>query len=319
VKHAVLAFATLSACAPLPKTAVSSAWPAAPAARELLPIDLDFVLRVDTERLRAMQAFSSVALERARQAAPPGLARDLWPLLEQSSALVFGGRTFADGFHGDGVLVIEGGREEKQLVAAEPPFVAVESPRSDVRLFERSLDARDEPVLEANCGKGGIALATAAEADSVLRVVRDGPDRGRLEPRAHGVLSFIGRTSPSLDANDAKPNSWKKLGRGLRNYEGSVEFAAGIEAAVDLEYGTTDDATEATSVVRQLVARLGLQMGPLKTLADSVRLSPREQTLGVRFDVPLELLAVVDWSALSKAVRSESAVQAEDGGSPAAP
>jgi hypothetical protein len=318
VKRLLFAIA-LAACTPAPKAA-APVWVNPPAAHQLLPIDLDFVVRLDTERLRATQAFAGVTDEIGRHASS-GLFHALRPAFAKSRAVFLGGRTFADGFQGDGVLAIEGTSDS---IVADPPFVAIESARPEIQLFERASDVRGEPVLEANCGEGGIALATAAEADALLRLVRDGPDRGRLEPRAHGAISFVGRATPNAASTDADTDAggtgdvWQKVRRGLQSFDGSVDFAAEIEANVDLQYDSPNDAVEANGVAQRVVARLAQQQGPLKTLANSVRLSPRDQTLGLRFTVPLELLAALEQVDGGAAPVGGSAAAAGDGGAPAA-
>lgn len=291
------------ACAPTPRAPAVSTQPLQ--AADLLTVDLDFVIRVDTERLRASEAFTGL-FDRLSRHEASGLFRSLRPRLERSRAVLFGGRILADGFHGDGILIVEGGPDDP---APDPGFLPMldqppsahdfASPRRGVRLFERTGGSRADAVLEAHLMTGGVALATAAEADAVLRIARDGPDKGRLEPRAHGVLSFAGRAFASSAADAQEKDLWRKLARGLRHYEGSVELIDGIEAEVDLEYDSAADATEAAAWSGTLVARLGLGEKPLRTLADSVHLSPRDENLGIRFKVPLDLLGALDWSKLA--------------------
>lgn len=309
MKRGLVALALLAACASATKREVAAVGPRPLSARELLSADLDFVVRADMARLRATPEFPRLA-ERLPGAGGPAMLRKLRRWVGRASAIEFGGRLFADGFQGDGTLVIEGDGADE---APEAEFRPIASSRPDVRLFERfdfgaprePAAARAESVLEAHCSGGGIVLASAAEADAVLRIVRDGPDAARLEPPAHGMFSFVGRL-PGGDVTARGKDVWRKLARGLQKFGGSVELIDGIEAEVDLDYASADDASEALAVARDLVARLGLAEKPLRALADSVRLSPREATLGLRFKVPVEVLAAVDWARLASPAKDEN-------------
>jgi hypothetical protein len=287
LRSGAAAFCLVCACkTPLPSR---SATPKAVFARNLLPSNLDFVVRIDAERLRTEKIMEQAARDLARERGSD-LFRSLLPYLDRSRVFWFGGRFLSDGFHGDGVVVIEG--PDADQIAVDPAFVRTASPRPDVQTFERAASPRGEPVLEVRCAEGGVALATPAEADAVLRILQDGPDPGRLEPSARGVVSFVGRARPGFDgATGAASLSLSRFARGLQTYAGSLELVDGIEADVDLSYGSSADASQAFEAARELVARLSEGGGPLKILADSVRLSPRDQTLGLRFKVPLEVLA----------------------------
>jgi hypothetical protein len=305
----VLALAGLAACGGAPSRRASV--PRKPlAAAELVPVDLDFVVRIDTERLRAGVAFPAVREELDRHQGS-GLFRALRPHLEHSRSILVGGRIFAGGFQGDGVLVIEGRGE--QTAAVDPPFARIASPRPDVELFERPSGERGEPILQAWSQSGAIALATVAEADALLRIVREGPDRERLQPHAHGVISFAGRGSgdfgPSGDpgkspttlgsprrgtGDNGGKKGWRELLRGLERYEGSLELNDGFDADIDVLYATRDQMMRAHELAESIVARLREGKGPLGTLAESIRLAPRDRSVGVRFKVPLEILAALE-------------------------
>jgi hypothetical protein len=169
-----------------------------------------------------------------------------------------------------------------------------------VELFERPSAARGEPLLEAWSPSGALALATPAEADALLRVLREGPDRARLEPRSQGVVSFVGRGALGGDDKAGETSTWRELGRGLRQWEGTLELEDGIQADVDMSYESLEQTARAREVLDRLVVRLRDAEGPLRALADSVRLAPRERTLGVRFKVSLEILAALDAGAATR-------------------
>jgi len=290
-----LALGWLAACGAAPSNPSASVPYRPLAAADLVPVDLDFVVRIDTERLRAGNAFPAVREELARHQRS-GLFRALSPQLEHSRSILVGGRIFDGSFQGDGVLVIDGRGAEGATVG--PPFARIASPRPDVLLFERPPGERGEPILQVWSRAGAIALATAAEADAVLRIVREGPDRERLQPHAHGVISFAGRGKVDFGANSSGgKGKWRELLRGLESYEGSLELGDGFDADIDILYATAVQMAHAQELVEDIIARLREGKGLLGTLAESTLLSPRDRTLCIRFKVPLEILAALDLGA----------------------
>jgi hypothetical protein len=266
---------------------------------ELLPNDLDFVVRIDVRRLRNEPAFDE-ALGRLANASGSGMLKWVLPALEQSRALFVGGRLMGDGFHGDGVVAIETSAGGSEPLGVDPSFRHVAGTPKHVEIFERTTDLRDEAAIEVVLAGGGIVLATAAEADAVLRVARSGPDADRLDPPAHGLASFAGRLRPTAPVIMPAPAALtgpergaaflREIGRGLTRYAGSIEGGDALHIEAELFYTSADHAAEAATSVRSLVSRLGQSPGVLQSLADSVKLGRDSEVVRLRATVPFAVL-----------------------------
>jgi hypothetical protein len=266
----------------------SPARPAIASVTDLLPSDLDVVVRLDVRRLRAEPAFDG-AERKLAEAAGSSMLRRILPALEGARAVWIGGRIMPDGFHGDGVVAIEanssGGNVDSTL--ADPSLRRLGGAPEHVQLFERSTDARDEAALEVWLDDGGILLATPAEVDAVLRIVRAGADASRLEPPLRGLASFAGRSRRST----REAGIVRAITNGLASYTGSIDGGDAVHLETDLVYESPGDAARAAASLRSLVARLAVDRGPLRSLADSMNLAENAQVVRVRASVPFAVLA----------------------------
>jgi hypothetical protein len=267
-----------------------------------LPNDLDFVVRIDVRRLRNEPAFEE-ALHRVAKASGSGMLRWVLPALERSRAVFVGGRVMGDGFHGDGVVAIEasglGGASES--VGMDPSFRHIAGTPRYVEIFERTTDVRDEAALEVVLEGAGIVLATAAEADAVLRVARSGPDADRLDPPARGLASFAGKVRPTTPPIKVAPAPatatehgsafLREIGGGLARYAGSIEGGDALQVEAELFYTSADGAADAAASIRSLVGRLGQSPGALQSLADSVKLARDAEVVRLHASVSFAVLA----------------------------
>jgi hypothetical protein len=292
-KRAVaVAFTMLVACsAPAPRArAPSKIERLAPS--DFLTSDLDFVIRIDAHRLR-----SEPAIDLAARGLAGGdgssMLRAILPALEGARAIFVGGRFMADGFHGDGILAIEpASNAEIEAKPLDSSFHAVRAP-AHLAIFERNTSARDEAALEIVLERGGVVLATAAEADAVLRIARSGPDADRFDPPARGLASFAGRIS-SVDASADEPATtptFRRIARGLGRCSGFVEGGDALHVEIELVYGSADAAADAVSAARSLLGRMGQAPGPLKNLADSLVLDRDAEVVRARAAVPFAVIA----------------------------
>jgi hypothetical protein len=154
-------------------------------------------------------------------------------------------------------------------------------------------------------GDRGVVLATAAEADAVLRVLRSGPDEGRLEPPARGLLSFAGRLRGGAPFGVASAGIMHALSDGLVGYAGSLEegesatapdagpAATAIEVEATLVYASATEAAGAAKHAKQATERLGVAGGVLGRLANSVKLTETGASVNVRATIPFAWLAEV--------------------------
>src|SRR5262249_39335632 len=127
----------VAACAaappPRPKPKIESVAPA-----DFLTNDLDFVIRIDARRLPGEPAID-VAARGLAQGEGSTILRAILPALEGTRAIFVGGRFMSDGFHGDGVVVIEPASSGAEVEAKplDASFHPVRGAPSRLAIFER--------------------------------------------------------------------------------------------------------------------------------------------------------------------------------------
>lgn len=265
------------------------------AASDLLPGDLDLVVRVDWPRLRssplyprAREALSSDALSR--------LAR-LGRVLEDARALLVGVRITSDGLRADGVFVIEGDNTDfdpNDLVLRDgaSKFRRLPAPRA-ISIFERQGNLeRGEAALVAILPRRGILVASAAEADALWRTLRAGADADRLEPSARGLVSFAGRVPRTGDVLLRGPGG-RLLGRiseGLGGFSGSVDLAGGrvLSLEADLFYASVAAAEKGHEAIRAALSVLDALGPSFGAIARSTRLVRRDRVVRVGAAITLD-------------------------------
>ncbi|HMJ54841.1 MAG TPA: hypothetical protein VK540_22325 [Polyangiaceae bacterium] len=266
---------------------------------DLFPDDLDFVVRIDAARVRQNPALAGVVRDLAKTSRSE-LLESIKAAFGDASAVWVGTRWMTDGFHGDGVLAIEtspggdtaGLRDAAGVGGVATPFrrVAVKLPEVDV--FERHASARGEAVLQVVMRGRGVVLATAAEADAVLRVMNAGPDAGRLDPPARGLVSCAGRLRAGAPLGDAATSALLRgLTEGLVGYAAALEEGEAIQVEASLAYASVSDAARAAKRVKETAERFVAGGGTLGTLADSVKLTEVGSSVRIRAAVPFAWLA----------------------------
>jgi hypothetical protein len=265
-----------------------------------LPSDLDFVIRIDAARLREhplMMAFARGGDAQLHDAFPigegPGVVRLVLPEIEKARCIVLGGRLTADGYRGDGVIAVEQGTGDppRRTFASDPSLSRLRSTSRQVELYERASAARDEAALYVVMEGKGLVLATPAEMDPVLRVLRNGPDSERLDPPPRGLLSFAGRLRPGdKPPLPARAVSLREIGLGLVRYAGSIEADDVLRIEAELVYGSEKQAMAAAEVARKVLDRAALLGPQFGSLSDSARLAPLGPVLGLRLSVPFALV-----------------------------
>ncbi|WP_437809632.1 hypothetical protein [Sorangium sp. So ce1078] len=179
---------------------------------DLLPADLDLVVRVDVARMRAGLG-QAAADELARRALDEVPDEALESALRRADVVWLGLR-LADLEEGDRVVVLEG---RMAGLAPDPErweaAPAAQGVQGGVAVFDRRggvAGARADTARIVALGDRAVALVSAVEVSSVARVLRDGPDERRGDPAAEGIVSLdlrarrfppaLARRFPSLGA-----------------------------------------------------------------------------------------------------------------------
>ena len=153
---------------------------------EVIPADLDLVVRIDMTRMRAGigQAATSDLFARAASMDGEDWLRDAMGRAD----VVWVALRVADILSGDRILIAEGrlGPSKPDLTHWVPAPSAVK----DVVLYDRkSLPPRAGTARVVALGDRALAFVTPVEVASVDRVLVEGPDEKRGDPSADGVIS----------------------------------------------------------------------------------------------------------------------------------
>lgn len=169
----------------------------------------------------------------------------------------------------DSVLVAKGDERalDPDVWAAGPPRVFVRRPSTEPGLvwFERvgTKVARPVPTRLLLLATGVLAVISAAEVDAVERVVRQGPDQGRLRPREDAVLSFAVRGRMlSRELSPRLPELAPILTR-TTDAEGYVDLVGGeVHGEIVLTFASSADADASQAELERLVLDLRRQKSP---------------------------------------------------------
>ncbi|WP_437710679.1 hypothetical protein WMF45_37440 [Sorangium sp. So ce448] len=176
---------------------------------DLLPADLDLVVRVDVARMRdgLGQAASDELARRALDEVPDEALESAL----QRADVVWLGLRLADLEEGDRVVVLEG--RMAGLTPDPGRWEPAPAAQDGVAVFDRRggvAGSRADTARIIALGDRAVALVSAVEVSSVARLLRDGPDARRGDPAAEGLVSldlrarrlppYVARRFPSIGA-----------------------------------------------------------------------------------------------------------------------
>ncbi len=268
-------------------------------ASELLPADLDLVVRLDLARIRAQLGAEAIDRLLARalvEAAPgPGAVVEVDPLLALAARradTVFVALRAEDPASGDRVVVLEG-----KLAGLSPdparfhpgPPTILDGVRSFDRLGAADRAPRDATARVVAVGDRAIAFVSPVEVDSVERVLREGPDPRRGDPAAEGLVSVDLRVRRLGPAMERRFPSLGAVVAGLDRVRGSAALLDdGLRVDLDV-VGASEDGAE-----RLLRFALALRDGAAesdraKVLA-SLAAERTDKTVHLRWTLPAATL-----------------------------
>lgn len=175
------------------------------AAVELIPADLDLVVRVDLARMRLQLGAEAIDRLFARAVVEAGPGAEVDPLLvlaTRRADVVWIGLRASDPASGDRVVVVEGQlaglRPDPARFRPGPPSIVA----GVVQLDRAGAVPRDGTARVVAIGERALAFVSPVEVDAVERVLRDGPDSKRGDPSAEGLVSAdlrVRRLAPDLE------------------------------------------------------------------------------------------------------------------------
>lgn len=214
-------------------------------ATDLLPADLDVVLRVDMARLRAGlgPAFAEALAARAGEAGGEGFVSEA---IAAADAVWIGLR-LADLDAGDRVLVAEGRLGEIHIEPSEWKETTPAATMEGVQILDRQ-------GTVARTGTGRIvvfqkklyAFVSPVEVDATTRLLREGPDAGRGDPRADGLVSVDVRGHRLPRSLEKRYPSIASIIGGIKRIRGSATLADdGVKVSIDMTGKSPEAATRA--------------------------------------------------------------------------
>jgi len=270
--------------------------PAAPAPPErltgsdLLPGDLDLVLRIDLAKVRrglGSESSEELAERALREADPEAIVREA---LARADAAWLGLRV-ANLLDGDRVVVVE---LPKGTVRPDPIAWSAHEDRGEgdrVQLFDALVPPpRGGTARIVTLADGTVLFVSPVEVDAVDRVLLSGPDAERGQPEARGLLSLDWRVKrPGVRLQNRFP-SLAALMRGIVRVRATVTMR-GNELLLEGRMRCHDEPA-ASRVLRfvQTFAETAKQIERYGPLLKSLELSRAGSTVRVRWALPPEVV-----------------------------
>ena len=251
----------------------AAAEPAKPGRRvpsDIMPADLDLIVRLDLARARASLGAEPMRLlsERALGASDP--EPEVRHALEHADVVWLGLRV-ADVLDGDRVMFTE--EQDKPPKLDPVRWKPTEGGIEGVVVYEAARPVGRQGTAQiVDIGDGIMAFVSPVEADSVHRTLHDGPDAERGQPEARGLLSLDWRVGrPGVALVNRHP-SLAALMTGVRRASAVLD-TRGRELELEGRFQCRDAAAAAR------VARF------LRTIADGGRELPRFAKLVSSFEL----------------------------------
>jgi hypothetical protein len=272
-------------------SASAAAGPIRPGRRvpsDVMPADLDLVVRLDLARARA-----SLGAEPMRQLSERALGTsdpepEVRHALEHADVVWLGLRV-ADVLDGDRVMVTEAKDKPPKLDPTQ--WKPAEAGIERVVVYDAARPVgRDGTARIVDLGDGTMGFVSPVEADSVNRTLRNGPDPERGQPEARGLLSLDWRVGrPGVALVNRHP-SLASLMTGVRRASAVLD-TRGRELELEGRLQCRD-AASAGRVARFLrtIAEAGRELPRFAKLVSSFELQESGSMVRIHWVAPPELV-----------------------------
>ena len=288
---------------------------------ELLPGDLDLVLRFDLARMR--EGLGPLV---ADQLAARALEKRGDPMLRgllTCADVLWVGVHLADIEAADHVAIIEG--KDCEVRANTSDWKRIPSANGDLTIFDRlSTPARGDTsrvilagdsgrrrlfsVGEGAAARGGepgdrptgalaVVLVSPAEIASIDRVLHDGPDARRREPKAEGIVSLDLRTPRLSPALEKKYPSIASIIAGIDRVRATTDLGdKGVELEAEVTSKTSHDAERTLKFLSAL--RDNVESPGARLMMASLHLEQIDATVRIHWKLPAKaVLGLLDDAA----------------------
>lgn len=230
---------------------------------QLVPASMNIVARVDWDRADKARVREDVLAWMRTAQVSEHVLDSLQGCLPRAKELTVALRSSRSGFEGD-VIVIT--RLRDQPSPPRPADVPCAAPgwrfsreARGMLLFEREAvrSERPEPALLV-ASTDQVAVVSQALVDSVVRILREGPDADRIDPLATSTIAVDARlTEGSLpDGLRGRSPVIADLARGLEHVRVQVDAADAVHVRSVLSYAASEDAKAAGAILSRLRAGL---------------------------------------------------------------
>ncbi|MBK8994975.1 MAG: hypothetical protein IPM35_04380 [Myxococcales bacterium] len=277
----------------------------APAFREpsdAIPADLDFAVRIDLARIRAVLGESAFELLLERSdvgvaSGDPDTEQLIADALARADTLWIALRPGEASRHSDSVTILKG-RFEK-LDPRAKGGAAVWGPPSDLgagwRRFDRAkVPSRAAPARIYARADDVLVFVSTAPLDSVERRLEQGAEDSHLEPVEQGVLSVDAR--PRLlgrQLQSRAPTVGRLLAQAERLRLSADLHAQGLQAELELELAGESAAREVAESLGSLARAVRASDGLLPKLIEGLVVESVGPRVVLRLRLPPETLALL--------------------------
>ena len=260
-----------------------------PSLGQVVPGDVDLVARIDLSRARQDGVDGAVRKGLADSGLSSAVLSTLSGCLDTAARVRIALRFGPNGTDGD-VLAVVAGVPKRTDVPCNASGWKYAGTRRDLEVFEPEVPSSDRSAgaLMMRSDRGEVLVATPGQVDSVLRVLRDGPDADRLDPKADDVVVLAANVHEELlpEAWKQKAPTFVQMARGLLR----VEIRAGMHAErggsvrAELVYGDARDAGRAGETLKRVRDALAGSDGPvLRKIGESSHATLQGEVLRVEF------------------------------------
>jgi len=263
---------------------------------DLVPADLDLVIRVDLARLRAGLGPLDLgggpdSLGERSSGLPGPLSAKADPLLREAiekADTVWLAMRATDFGGGDRVIVVAG--KLADVVPSTDEYEPARSMLKGVQVFEhRGVVRRTETAQVIAVDGRAIAFVTPVEAPSVARVLREGPDEARGDPSAEGIMSMDYRARRLPPDLERKYPSIAAVIAGLARIRATATLVD-KNVLLEAEIIANSDAA-ADKALRFLQAlRDNLRDPGLQAVLSELRLERVDHVVHIAWQLPAELV-----------------------------
>ncbi len=257
----------------------------------LLPGDEDLVVRADLARARSQSVFDDVMVWLRGAQLSDAMLDTARPCLEKASSATLAIRLGPSGLDGDALLRMSMPDDDSGGVPCGAKGWKATGDSGGVSVFEPQAPEhhRSAPAMILRDQAGNVLVVTPGQIDSVLRLVRDGPDAETLEPPRDAMVGLAARVG-----DNALPQAWRDkspmvatLARGLSTFVLRIDVGDRVNVRATLVYADGKAAADASQTLRRVHdALVRSDRGAYQAAAEAAHAQREGETIRVDMTLP---------------------------------